>query len=110
MKWSEMSKDSKDDAIRFMIIRILFLAIAAFYIGYGVFFKPPCDSDAVFLACRLTGSIGDWIGSLAFIGSMVWCSGLIKGLSGLYAPAGSAKWNIIFFLLGAVGITIVWNL
>jgi hypothetical protein len=105
-----MKKNNRDEANAWLVVRIILLIIALVFIGYGIIWKPECDSDQTFLACRLTGSIFDIIGSILFLGGLVWVSGIIKGISNLYNPPGSGMWNYIWFVLMLAGIMLFWFL
>ena len=93
-----------------IIGRCFLLLIALLYIGYGLIWKPECDIDKVYLGCRLTGTVGDWIGSLMFIGGLVWLSGIIKGTHNLSSPPASTTTNWLWAAGAAIGIILVWNL
>jgi len=100
----------KDEKTMWIIVRSVLALIALLFVIYGFFIKQPCDVDAVFLSCRLTGTIGDWIGGALFFGGMIFLSGLHKGLKNLYNPPNTSMWNWIVFVATALGIILFWNL
>ncbi len=102
--------DKKQEAIGFFIGRLFFLIIAVLFLLYGLFLKQPCDIDAVFLSCRLTGTVGDWIGGAMFFSGLVWLSGIVKGVRNLYNPPGSSQWNLITAAGLVLSVVIFWNL
>jgi len=53
----------------------------------------------------------DFIGCVLFYGAAAVIAGVPKffGVE-IFNPTGSAKWNIITGLAGALGIVLIWNL
>lgn len=100
-------EDNRDENIIYAIVRVIFLIIAIVFIAYVWFFKPECGIDKEFLACNVTGSVGDILGSILFIGALVYGSGIIKGVRQLMAPPGSAKLNLLFLGLALLGIAFI---
>ncbi len=105
-----MVDGGKDEQILWLVVRSLFLIIAILFAVYGLFIKQPCDVDAVFLSCRLTGSVADIIGSIMFFGGMVFMSGIVKGLRNMWNAANTSTWNIVAFVVTALGAILFWNL
>lgn len=102
--------DKKQEAIGFLIGRVFFLIIAILFVLYGLFIKQPCDIDAVFLSCRLTGSLMDYIGSGMFLSGLLVMSGVIRGFKYLYNPPNSTPLNYLFGAFMIAGPIIFWNL
>lgn len=74
----------------------------------GFFVKQPCDIDRVYLWCRLHPmSIGDILGLIMFYGGCLFISGVLPVR--LYNPENSVKWNIIWFVVMAAAIALIWN-
>lgn len=92
------------------ISRAILLVIAVLFILFGLVIKQPCDIDNIYLSCRLTGSIADWIGSIGFLASVVWLSGIMKGFAHLQSPPGSTSGNLIAFAVAAISVLLFWNL
>lgn len=104
----------KDEAIAWIVVRSIIGAVATLFIIYGLILKQPCDSDAVFTSCRLTGSVGDYIGvPLFLLGCFTisgWPEALFKGFKYLYTPINSNGYAILAFVATALGIVLFWNL
>lgn len=98
-----------NDEGEFMIVRIIVLTCAALFTYYGFFETQPCDLDAIYLSCRLTGSVWDWIGCFLFYTGCVFLIGIPRyfGLE-LYNPENSSAFNIITFVAMAIGIILIW--
>lgn len=105
-----MEKIGNDEKSAWIVVRLILLAVAILFVVYVIFLKQPCDLDAVFLSCRLTGTIGDWLGGMMFFFGLVFMSGIVKGLTGLYNPPQTTKWNWIMFAVMIAGAVIFWNL
>jgi hypothetical protein len=105
-----IGKDKRADARGYLIARCACLVIASIFLLYAIVLKQPCDLDAQFLSCRLTGSVFDYIGSAMFLFGLVVLSGIIKGVRNLYSPPGSSKWNLLWFAFMIAGPVIFWNL
>lgn len=102
-------KKQSEDKFVWLIVRLILLAIAVSFTIFA-FSHQPCDVDNVFLSCRLTGTAADWIGSIMFIGGLVWMSGIIKGVRNLVSPPGSTSGNYIVFAIVVLGAILFWNL
>ena len=66
-----------------------------------------CDSDGSYLACKVKGTVGDWLGSLIFLASLafvVYFGGIKKNL---YNPIGSQFWNWIWLAAAAIGMGVM---
>lgn len=99
----------KDERVAWLIVRAGLLLIALVFTIY-LFVKPECGIDNEFLACRVTGTLGDIIGLAMFYAGLLWTSGIVKGISNLSNPPGSSKWNYVLFLVLVFGVIIFWNL
>ena len=103
MKWTD-----KEDS-EFMIVRIIVLAVLVLFTYYGFFDKQPCDLDAIYLSCRLTGSVADWIGCVLFYGGSLVLAGVPRWFGvELFNPTGSSLYNILTFVAMAAGIILIW--
>ncbi len=99
--------DDKDERFVYAIMRGILLLVAVAYVVF-LFNKQPCNSiDKEFLSCNVTGSWGDWVGSIIFIGGLVWLSGIFKGLRGLSDSPKFNSMNWVFFVVMAAGIGLV---
>lgn len=103
-------KGEKSDRTGYLISRLVCLAFALIYIAFGIVFRQKCDIDKIYLSCRLTGTVGDWIGSIMILAMLFFMSGIHKGINNLYNPPGSVGLGIVVFVLGAIGFVLVWNL
>lgn len=101
---------NKDEKITWVVVRSIIALVAVLFVVYGVFVDQPCDIDAVFLSCRLSGSLFDIIGSGLFVGGLLAISGVFKGLDYMYNPINSSKWNLIAFAVMVIGVVLFWNL
>lgn len=99
----------KDEKIAWVVVRIVLAIVSASFLVYGLFLRQPCDVDAVFLSCRLTGSIADYIGVLLFGGGMFIMSGIYKGAEDLTNPIGSNLFNNILAAAMVAGVILFWN-
>lgn len=90
--------------------RVILSAVVVLFVLFGFIFKQPCDIDKIYLSCRLTGTIADWIGSIGFLASVVWLSGIMKGFAHLQSPPGSTSGNLIAFAVAAISVLLFWNL
>ena len=84
---------------------------AILFTYYGFFANLPCDTDNIFLGCRLTPfTTGDLVGTILFYTGCFFLAGIpdILGLK-LFNPRGSAMWNIIFGLGAVAGVVLIWN-
>lgn len=102
-----MPVNNKDEGFVYAVVRIIFLLIAIVFIAYVWFFKPECGVDKEFLACNITGSVGDVVGSIFFIAALIYGSGIIKGVRQLMAPPGSGILQWVFGGLAIVGILLI---
>lgn len=63
-----------------------------------------CDSGASWLSCNVTGTWGDWLGTILFVG----VCGFVVYFGGfkqtLYNDIGSSKWNFAWIIALAVSI------
>lgn len=98
------TSDKKQDKITNAIARgILLLAGIVFVVA--LFLKNPCNGiDDEFLSCKIQWTWGDILGVPLFLFGVVWISGIWKGISGLYTPAGSTVWNYVWFAGMLLGI------
>ena len=102
----------KDEKSAWMIVRGIVALVVFLFTYYGFFEKQPCDIDAIYLSCRLNPfTVFDLIGCVLFYGAAAMIAGVPKlfGVE-IFNPTGSAKWNIITGLAGALGIVLIWNL
>jgi hypothetical protein len=87
----------------------VFLAIAVLGVVFA-FVPQECDIDAIYLYCRVKGSVGDWLGGL------LWMAGPVINLWRTYNPTyadsrGDGNWkSALPIILMAVGAILVWNL
>lgn len=100
---------NKDEAVAWAVVRSILLLVAFLFIGYLLWWKQPCDVDAVFLNCRITGTWGDYIGIPVFFFGLFVMSGIHKGFSNLMNPPNSSKWNIILFVAMVMSVVLFWN-
>ena len=104
------SMDS-DEKTLWTMSRIVIGLTAILFTYYGFFANLPCDTDNIFLGCRLTPfTTGDLIGTILFYTGCFFLAGIpdILGLK-LFNPRGSAMWNIIFGLGAVAGVVLIWN-
>lgn len=107
---SSGNKLDKDEQISWAIVRSILAVVGLAFIVYGLFTHQPCDIDAVFLNCRLTGTIADYVGVVLFGGGLFVMSGLWKGTADIMNPIGSSAFNNALFIAMAAGIALFWNL
>lgn len=106
---SSGEKLERDEQIHWTIVRGILALVGLSFIAYGLFLRQPCDPiDAVFLNCRLTGTIGDYIGVLLFGGGMFVMSGLWAGSKYIMNPVGSDAFSKVLFIAMAAGIGMIW--
>lgn len=98
----------KESTVQKIVMAVTGIIIALFLI-YGVFGKPDCDIDAIYLGCRLHPfTFGDLIGTILFLGCCLYIGGFLKLLG--FDPWGAgATWNYIMFGAGVLGIILIWN-
>lgn len=101
---------NKDEKNAWYIVRGILFLVAACFLGYGLFFKQPCGTDADFLSCRLTGTWADWVGSIVFLTGLTVMSGIHKGLKHLGNPPNTSAGNVIMFVAMVLGAILFWNL
>ena len=102
----------KDEKSTWLIVRAIVGLVVILFTVFGFFSKQPCDIDAIYLSCRLNPfTVADFIGCVLFYGAAAVIAGVPKlfGVE-IFNPTGSAKWNIITGLAGALGIVLIWNL
>ena len=99
----------KDEKIAWVVVRIVLAIVSASFLVYGLFLRQPCDVDAVFLSCRLTGSIADIIGVLLFGGGLFIISGVYKKAEDLTNPISSNLFNNILGAAMLAGVILFWN-
>lgn len=99
----------KDEQISWIILRGILALVGLAFIVYGLFTHQPCDIDAVFLNCRLTGTVFDYIGVILFGGGMFVMSGLWAGSKYIMNPVGSDAWSRALFVAMLVGAVLFWN-
>ncbi len=107
---SSGNKLERDEQISWAIVRSILALVGLAFIVYGLFTHQPCDIDAVFLNCRLTGTIADYVGVVLFGGGLFVMSGLWKGTADIMNPIGSSAFNNALFIAMAAGIALFWNL
>lgn len=101
--FKETTKLEKYAMPAILAIIVLVFTIMAFFV------KQPCDIDRVYLWCRLHPmSFFDIIGLLMFYGGALIISGLLPVK--LYNEENSVKWNLLWFVLMAGSVIIIWNL
>lgn len=100
----------KDEKIGWAVSRSVLALVGLAFMGYGFFGTEPCDIDKVFLNCRITGTVFDYIGVLLFGGGMFVMSGLYKGFNYIMNPIGSDAWTKALGIAMAAGIVLFWNL
>jgi len=104
------NKLEKDEQIAWAIMRSIMALVGIAFTLYGLFLHQPCDIDAVFLDCRLTGTVADYVGVILFGGGIFIMSGLWKGTADIMNPIGSSAFNNVLFVAMAAGIALFWNL
>lgn len=107
---SSGNKLDKDEQISWAIVRSILALVGLTFIVYGLFTHQPCDIDAVFLNCRLTGTVADYVGVVLFGGGLFVMSGLWKGTTDIMNPIGSSAFTNALFIAMAAGIALFWNL
>jgi hypothetical protein len=88
------------------------IAVIVVIFSIMAFSNQPCDIDAVYLSCRVTGSVGDVIGFILFYGFAAVIGGFLNPvlkLLGLEYTKGSAV-NIAAGVAGVLGVILIWNL
>ena len=100
---------SNNEKNAWIVVRLILLLIAFLFVLYGLFLKQPCDLDAVFLSCRLTGTWGDFLGGALFLTGLVTMSGIVKGFDNLSNPPNTSLGNLLVFAATALGIVLFWN-
>lgn len=104
-----MSKVWKDNDNSSLIVKIGVGIVLLLFILFGFVIKQDCDIDKVYLWCRLHPmSLFDIIGMILFFGGAVVLTGILP--LKLTNEANSSKWNIILFVVMALGIVLIWNL
>lgn len=86
-----------------------FSAIAVLGVVYA-FIPQKCDIDAIYLYCRVNGSVGDWLGGLSWIAGPA--LNIYRTLNPTYADSrgqGNLSSALPIILMG-VGAIVVWNL
>lgn len=106
--FSSGEKLERDEQIHWTILRGILALVGLAFIVYGLFTHQPCDIDGVFLNCRLTGTIADYIGVLLFGGGMFVMSGLWAGSKYIMNPVGSDAFSKVLFIAMAAGIGMIW--
>lgn len=94
-----------------LLVGRLFLAlIGVLFIVFGLIVKQPCDLDAVYLSCRLTGTIWDWVGTIGFLGSLLVMGGAFKFINKSLSAPNSLDTKLVALMVLAVGsIVLLWN-
>jgi hypothetical protein len=105
---SSGEKLERDEQIHLIILRGILALVGLAFIVYGLFTHQPCDIDGVFLNCRLTGTIADYIGVILFGGGMFVMSGLWAGSKYIMNPVGSDAFSKVLFIAMAAGIGMIW--
>ena len=100
-----------DEKTLWTMSRIVIGLVAILFTYYGFFANLPCDTDNIFLGCRLNPfTTGDLIGTILFYTGCFFLAGIPDFLGmKLFNPRGSAMWNIIFGLGAVVGVVLIWN-
>lgn len=106
-----MSKVFKDDEkTEWTIVKAVIGLCAVLFIVFGFMVKSECGIDKVNLWCRLHPfSIGDFIGTILFLGGLFMLSGLWKKWFTLWEDENTTRWNWIIFGGTALGIILIWN-
>jgi hypothetical protein len=94
-----------------LLVKLVTVGIAVL-MTVMAFSNQPCDIDAVYLSCRVTGSVGDVIGFILFYGFAAVIGGFLNPvlkLLGLEYTKGSAV-NIAAGVAGVLGVILIWNL
>ena len=86
-------------------VKIGFVGIVILFTLFAFVFEQPCDSDAIYLWCRVHPlSVVDIIGLLLFyvgtLGRLVIKSESVEGATG---------WAWAFWLVPVVGVILLWN-
>jgi hypothetical protein len=91
-----------------LLVRCIILVIVGFFTAFA-FSNQPCDIDAVYLSCRVNGSLGDIIGFGLFYATAAYLAGLGK-LVGFDPSVKGSGVNIAAFVAGLLGLILIWNL
>lgn len=91
-----------------LIVRIIVAAIVVLFTVFA-FSNQPCDLDAVYLSCRVTGSFGDILGFIMFYGFAAYVGGFLK-LLGFDPWSNKSEANYVAFAVGVLGVILIWNL
>ncbi len=105
---SSGEKLEKDEQRSWVIVRSILALVGLAFIVYGLFTHQPCDVDNVFLNCRLTGTVFDYIGVILFGGGMFVMSGLWAGSKYIMNPVGSDAFSKALFIAMVAGIGMIW--
>ena len=86
-------------------VKIGFVAIVLVFTLFAFVFPQPCDSDAIYLWCRLHPLNGmDILGLLLF-----YVGTLGRLFINLDSEDSATAWAWAFWIVPVVGIAIVWN-
>lgn len=107
--FSSGEKLERDEQVLWIIVRGILAFVGLAFLVYGLFLHQPCDIDKVFLNCRLTGTVADYIGVLLFGGGMFVMSGLWAGSKYIMNPVGSDAWSKALFVAMLTGAILFWN-
>lgn len=91
-----------------IIVRSI-IALVVIVFSVMAFSNQPCDLDAVYLSCRVNGSLGDIIGFGLFYATAAYLAGLGK-LIGFDPSVKGSGVNIAAFVAGLLGLILIWNL
>lgn len=102
-------KINQDEKVLWAVVRGIILLCVLLFIGYLTFWRQPCDIDAVFLNCRITGTLPDIIGISLFLFGAFIMTGIHKGFDNLMNPPNSSYFNTVTFIGMVAGIIMFWN-
>jgi hypothetical protein len=94
-----------------LLVKLVTVGIAVL-MTVMAFSNQPCDIDAVYLSCRVTGSFGDVLGFILFYGFVAVISGLANKVIRLlgYEYTMGAGVNAAAAAAGVLGVILIWNL
>jgi len=109
-----MKNYDKDEAIAWLVVRIIIGLVLAAFVYNGFFDKQVCDSNNVNLYCKLTGTIWDWVGCIMFFSGALTLAGvpllIFKGVEYLYTPPNSNGYALVLYAGILIGPILFWNL
>lgn len=111
---TNVSNDTKQERTVWAITRGIIGLVMVVFLGFIIFGdRSGCGIDKASIPCRWTGSILDIVGTIIFLASLVWLSGLAdkitgKGLYSKYQGSEARKGGLYGVIGAAVGLLLIW--